>query len=227
MSEPHEIAARLESVTSRIRDACAACGRDAADVELIAVSKRHPSDAIREAFDAGQRVFGESYAQELHEKASALADLRERGLRWRFIGHLQSNKASLIAQHADAIDSVDSLKLVRRLSAQRASSRGELEVLIQLDLGQEPSKTGAREDALPELVLAVQDAPMLRLAGLMTLPPTDAARADACFQRLAELAREHDLATLSMGMSGDLEVAIARGATQVRVGTAVFGPRPK
>lgn len=214
------IAERLESVRERIAAACRAAKRDPSSVELVAVSKRHPPEAIRAAYDAGQRIFGESYAQELEDKVKALGPLPD--LTMRFIGHLQSNKAAVVAAHADAVDSLHSAKLARALAKRRERP---LEVLIQVDFGAEASKSGASPAELPELIGRVRAEPMLTLRGLMTLPPADLQQARECFVALRELAAAHELATLSMGMSDDLEVAIAEGSTQVRVGTAIFGAR--
>lgn len=216
------IAERLAEVRQRIEAACRAAKRDPESVELVAVSKRHPPEAIRAAYDAGQRTFGESYAQELAEKRKALG-IPDATM--RFIGHLQSNKASVVVDHADAVDTVHSAKLARALAKHATGRERPLEVLIQVDFGQETSKSGVRPAALPALIAEVRAEPMLDLRGLMTLPPADLEQARSCFAALRGLAETHGLRTLSMGMSDDLEVAIAEGSTQVRVGTAIFGPR--
>lgn len=214
------IAERLAQVQERIHAACRAARRDPGAVELVAVSKRHPPEAIRAAYEAGQRTFGESYAQELADKMKVLGSLP--GLTMRFVGHLQTNKAGVIAAHAHAVDSLHSAKLARALARRRERP---LEILVQVDFELETSKSGVPPAALPALISQVRAEPMLALCGLMTLPPADRDEARRCFAALRGLAETHDLPTLSMGMSDDLEVAIAEGATQVRVGTAIFGPR--
>lgn len=212
------VAARLADVRERVARASAAADR--APPTLVAVSKGHPASAIRAAYAAGQRVFGESYAQEFATKAEALADLRD--LEWRFIGHLQRNKTRLVLPRAHAIDSVDSLRLARRLDAQCA---GTLPICLQINVSGEPSKRGVAPDGLPQLLEGVGALQRVQAVGLMTLPP---ARADPTpiFQSLVALAEAHALPVRSIGMSGDLEAAIAAGSTHVRVGTAIFGPRP-
>jgi pyridoxal phosphate enzyme (YggS family) len=199
-------------------------------VKLVAVSKTKPADAIREAYAEGQRAFGESYAQELASKKEALADLS--GIEWHFIGHLQTNKAKIVARAADVVHAVDSVVLAhelgrRVLAAERAQA---VPVLIEVNVTAEPQKHGAAASELSEVIAAVQAEPGLALRGLMTMPPLgdlDAAR--RTFETLASLRSLHGgarlLPELSMGMSADLEIAIACGATLVRVGTAVFGAR--
>ena len=215
------VGARLEEVRARVREAAKVAGRDVSSVELIAVSKRHPIKAIEEAYEAGQRVFGESYADELVAKAQGTQHLD--GIRFRFIGHLQRNKAARVVAHACSVDSVSSLRLIRALGGH---AKEELEILLQLQVIAEDSKSGAPLSELDTLVEGVEQEPTLRLAGLMTLPPQDLSQAQEAFEGLASAARTHGLKTLSMGMSGDLKLAIAAGSTQVRVGTAIFGPRP-
>ncbi len=196
---------------------------------LLAVSKTQPAERLRELYQLGQRDFGENYLQEALAKQAALADLR---ICWHFIGPIQSNKTKSIAEHFDWVHSVDRIKVARRLSEQRPETLPALNVCLQVDISGEASKSGVPPEALPELAEAVAELPRLRLRGLMCIPaPSD----DFAEQRraFAEMrhgfealrARGHALDTLSMGMSGDLEAAIAEGATLVRIGTALFGPR--
>jgi pyridoxal phosphate enzyme (YggS family) len=223
------IAERLATVQTRIERAAIAAGRDPAGVELVAVSKAHPVESIRQAYAAGQRAFGESYAQELEAKAQVLADLP--GLVWHFVGHLQTNKAKIAAKYARIVHSVDSAALARVLGKQAAQQRAEpLPVLIEVNVGGEPQKAGAAPSEIDEVMRAVQAQPSLALRGLMTVPPAgDASAADRIFATLVSLRNLHGgvgvLPELSMGMSEDLEVAIACGSTCVRIGTAIFGDR--
>lgn len=215
---------RLASVRERVASAAVAAGRDPATVRILAVSKKHGPEAIREAYAAGQRDFGENYVQELLAKAEALADLPE--LRWHFIGHLQRNKAkSLVAIHA-AVQTVDSIKLAEALTKNADPAR-PIPVHLQVNVAREPQKSGCDPDELPALIAAVRAMPALRLEGLMTIPPASDDPEDARphFRRLRELAAAHGVAGLSMGMSSDADVAIAEGATIVRIGTAIFGER--
>jgi len=223
------IAAHLAAVHSRIREAAARAARDPADIALLAVSKKQPASAIRAAFGAGQRAFGESYVQEGLEKIADLADL---AIEWHFIGRVQSNKTRAIAEHFDWVHGLCDLGHAQRLSEQRPSARGALNVCLQVNLSGEASKGGVAPEALPELLAECRALPGLRLRGLMTLPaPAEEEAAQrAPFRALREL-RER-LATpdcplehLSMGMSHDLEAAVLEGATLVRIGTALFGPR--
>ncbi|MBL8610078.1 MAG: YggS family pyridoxal phosphate-dependent enzyme [Myxococcales bacterium] len=223
------IARRLAETRARVDAAARAAGRDPSTVALLAVSKTHPASAIREAYAAGQRDFGESYAQELRDKAEELVDLGD--LRWHFIGHLQTNKAKYVARVAHAVHSVDDGDLARELAKRVASQgRAPLRVLVEVNAGIEAQKAGVSAEALPELLAAVRGLPQLELRGLMTMPPFgDLAVARRVFDRLAAL-RERlggaaALPELSMGMSDDLEVAVAAGSTIVRVGTAIFGAR--
>lgn len=223
------IAANLQAVHTRIKAACAACGRDPADVRLLAVSKTWPADAVRQAADCGERAFGESYVQEAVPKIGALAGL---GLEWHFIGPLQSNKTRLVAEHFQWMHSIDRLKIAERLSAQRPAGMPPLQVCIEVNVSGEASKSGCRPEEAIALATAVAGLPNLRLRGLMAIPePTeDEALLRSRFALLRELrdrlnADGMALDTLSMGMSHDLETAIAEGATIVRVGTAIFGER--
>ena len=213
----------------RIARAAEAAGRNAAEVRLLAVSKTWPADSVREAAAAGQRAFGENYVQEGAEKVDALAAL---GLEWHFIGPLQSNKTRLVANRFAWVHSIDRLKIAERLSAQRDVHLPPLAVCIQVNVSGEASKSGVAPDELPALAHAVAALPRLRLRGLMAIPePTsDVALQRARFAALRALrdrlnAEGLALDTLSMGMSDDLEAAIAEGSTMVRVGTAIFGSR--
>jgi PLP dependent protein len=214
---------RLEKVEERIETAARRAGRARSGITLVAVTKKFPASAIRDAYDLGLRVFGENYVQEFESKRSGLEALP--GAQFHLIGHLQSNKARAAAELFQAIETVDSDKLARRLDA----SGKPLEVMIEVKLSEEASKAGAAPEALPELIEAIAACPNLRLTGLMTMPPwnLDAEITRPYFRRLAELGRKHGLPKLSMGMSNDLEAAIEEGATHIRVGTALFGARRK
>ena len=213
----------------RIADAAVAAGRDPAMVRLLAVSKTWPADSVREAAAAGQRAFGENYVQEGAAKVDELAGL---GLEWHFIGPLQSNKTRLVANRFSWVHSIDRLKIAERLSEQRDVHLPPLEVCIQVNVSGEASKSGVAPPDLPELARAVAALPRLRLRGLMAIPepPPDVALQRARFASLRAMRDELNAAglaldTLSMGMSDDLEAAIAEGSTLVRVGTAIFGSR--
>lgn len=218
------LAERLAAVQQRIKRACQLAGREPSTVKLLAVSKFHPVAAIRAAYALGQREFGENYAQELADKAAQLRDLPD--LRFRFIGGLQRNKLKLLVPLGCAVETLASAATAQTL-AERAGQLGTtIEVMLQVNVAGEAQKSGVDPAQLPELVAEVRVLPQLRLTGLMTIPRADdldAARVS--YQTLRELARQQGLAELSMGMSDDLEVAIAEGATRVRVGTAIFGPR--
>jgi pyridoxal phosphate enzyme (YggS family) len=223
------LAERLAAVHERIARAAHAAGRSPRDVKLIAVSKTKPVEAIREAYALGQRAFGENYAQELHAKAEALADLPE--LEWHFIGHLQTNKAKVAAKFAHVVHTVDSAVLARELGKRAGKERtSPLEVLIEVKVGGEPQKAGASPGEIEEVMAAVRAQPSLVLRGLMTMPPADDAdAARRTFETLALLRNLHGGAAvmpeLSMGMSEDLEIAVGCGASYVRVGRAIFGER--
>ena len=212
---------RLAAVRQRIARAAQRARRDPSEIILLAVTKQFPAAAIREAYDLGLREFGENYVQELEAKAPELKDLE--GARFHLIGHLQSNKARKAADLFQVIQTVDSPKLARRLN--EAGRR--LEVMLEVKLSPEQAKSGADPGELSELIEAVGGRQNLRLAGLMTMPPwsDDPEASRPYFRRLRELAEQHGLAGLSMGMSHDLEAAIEEGATCVRVGTALFGER--
>jgi pyridoxal phosphate enzyme (YggS family) len=225
------IFANLQAVRARIATAANAAGRDPASVSLLAVSKTRPADDIRTAVEGGQRAFGENYAREGAEKVAALAGL---GLAWHFIGPLQANKTRLVAESFDWVHSLDRLKIAERLSAQRDARRPPLQVCLQVNVSGEQSKSGVAPEEVIALAHQVADLPRLNLRGLMCIPePTD----DPALlrQRFAGLRQLRDdliadglmLDTLSMGMSHDLEAAIAEGASIVRVGTAIFGERAR
>ena len=223
------IAANLQAVRERIARAAQAAGRDPESVALLAVSKTWPAEAVRAAAAAGQHAFGENYVQGGVDKAAALAAL---GLEWHFIGPLQSNKTRQVANAFHWVHSIDRLKIAERLSAQRDAQRSPLNVCIQVNVSGEDSKSGVMPHEARELAHAVAALPRLRLRGLMCIPePTaDEALLRRRFAMLralkAELVAEGlALDTLSMGMSHDIEAAIAEGATIVRVGTAIFGAR--
>jgi PLP dependent protein len=225
------ITENLKVTGERMHAATLACGRAADSVQLIAVSKTQPATSIRTAFAAGQRVFGENYLQEALDKMEALADLP---LIWHFIGPIQSNKTRALAMHFDWVHTVDREKIARRLSEQRPPERGPLNVLLQVNLSGESSKSGVSLDELPQLAHAVAALPGLKLKGLMAIPApeTDADRQRAIFRQLAEAASRLrqsgcvDCTELSMGMSQDYPAAIAEGATLVRIGSDIFGTRP-
>jgi PLP dependent protein len=219
--DPQEIARRLALVRERMERAAARSQRDPASIRLLAVSKIFPVEAIQAAYALGLREFGENYVQEFETKAPVAGALP--GARFHLIGHLQSNKAARAAELFQTIQTVDSAKLARRLNeAGRA-----LDILLEVKLSEEASKTGAAPDELPDLIAAVRDCSNLTLRGLMTMPPwsDDPEVPRPVFRRLRELAERHGLKELSMGMSGDLETAIEEGSTCVRVGTALFGRR--
>jgi len=225
------IEAKLQQVRQRIVGACAASSRPVQSVTLLAVSKTFPADAVREAVAAGQTAFGENYVQEALAKIEALADLRAR-IEWHLIGPLQSNKTREVAAAFDWVHTVDRLKIAERLSAQRPAGLPPLQVCLQVNVSGEASKSGVAPGELPSLARAVAALPGVRLRGLMSIPePTDdVARQRAQHRVLRELfdaLRADGLAvdTLSMGMSADLEAAVAEGSTMVRVGTAIFGSR--
>lgn len=212
---------RLERVEERIARAAARAGRRREEITLIAVTKTFPAEAIREAYEAGLRDFGENYVQEFEAKRPQVADLA--GARFHLIGHLQSNKAKRAAELFDSIQTVDTVKLARRLN----ECGRKLEVMIEVRLSEEATKSGVEPERLDELVAALGGMEHLELRGLMTMPPwfEDPERARPYFARLRELAARFSLPCLSMGMSDDFEVAIEEGATHIRVGTALFGPR--
>ena len=217
------LAERLNAVRERIARAAERAHRDPQTILLLAVTKVFPATVIEEAYAFGLREFGENYVQELEGKYGQVHNLE--GVRFHLIGHLQSNKSGKAAELFDVVQTVDSAKLARRLSDAGRS----LEVMLEVKLAPEEAKSGAAPEELPELIAAVQALARLRLTGLMTMPPwsDDPEASRPYFRRLRELAERHGLPQLSMGMSGDLEVAIEEGSTCVRVGTALFGKRKK
>lgn len=223
-------ALKRAAVQQQIAEACRRAGREPAGVTLLAVSKTQPAAVLREAFAAGQRAFGENYLQEAEAKMADLADLP---IEWHFIGHLQSNKTRSVATRFAWAHGIDSLKVARRLSEQRPDTLPPLNVCLQVNISGEASKAGVDPAALPALADAVAGLPRLRLRGLMAIPEAtgDPAQRREPFRRLHQLLealqqKHPELDTLSMGMSADLDEAVAEGATLVRVGTALFGPRP-
>jgi PLP dependent protein len=214
---------RLAQVRDRIRQAAERAGRRPEEIALIAVTKLFPASAIRAAYALGVRHFGENYVQEFAAKMPELADLV--GATFHFIGHLQSNKSRQATELFQVIQTVDTPKLARRLG----ESGKPLDIMLEVRLSEEETKSGAAPEDLPALIDAVRSQANLHLAGLMTMPPwsDDAEVSRPYFRRLRQLAERHGLAGLSMGMSHDLEVAVEEGATHVRVGTGLFGPRTR
>jgi pyridoxal phosphate enzyme (YggS family) len=212
---------RLAALEERIGNAARRAGRKRDEITLIGVSKVMPAEAMREAYEAGVRHFGENYVQEFQTKRPALGELP--GAVFHMIGHLQSNKAKQAADLFDVIQTVDTPRLARRLN----ETGKRLAVLIEVKLAPEETKTGVDPAELPALIETVRALDLLDLRGLMVMPPWPKNPEDSrpYFQRLRALAAEHKLPELSMGMSGDFEVAIEEGATMIRVGTAIFGPR--
>ena len=224
---PH-IAQQLDKIHQRIQSAANAAGRPASDIQLLAVSKTRPIEDIRAAIIAGQTRFGENYLQEAIEKIKALSN---ESCEWHFIGRCQSNKTSAIAEYFDWVHSIDREKIAQRLNDQRQSDK-PLNVCLQINISSDPNKAGIEPDQLPSLAEAVQKMPKLRLRGLMALPveETDFNQQRQTFARVTKLfnelnAKGFELDTLSMGMSNDMEAAIMEGATLIRIGTDIFGPR--
>lgn len=219
------VASNLAAVEARIAAACAAAGRARSEITLVAVSKTQPDALVREAFDAGLRIFGENYAQPLVERAALFRTLP--GASLRMIGHLQRNKAKEVVECGAAVDSVDSLRLATAIDTHAEKAGRVVPVLLQVNVGGEDQKSGCAPRDVASLVTAIRALPGLSLRGLMTVPPhtDDPEGARPFFRQLRELASTHGLRTLSMGMSHDLEVAIQEGATEIRIGTAIFGAR--
>jgi hypothetical protein len=218
------IADNLQAVRKRIEDAARAAGRDPRGVTLLAVTKTHAAARVREAAAAGQRAFGENYVQEALEKIDTVA-----GLEWHLIGPLQSNKTRLAAERFDWVQTVASEKIARRLSEQRPAGKAPLNVLIQVNASGEASKSGVAPDQARDLSQKILFLKGLKLRGLMAIPEPGAPRArfneiNLLYQRLKG---EFAFDTLSMGMTDDMEIAIAEGATMVRIGTAIFGQRER
>lgn len=230
-----EIANNLKNILARMEKAARACGRDPSSIKLIAVTKQVSAEEIREAFMAGQIIFGESYAQELRDKTQLLADLP---IEWHFIGHLQKNKAKYVAPTVKCVHSIDSIELATAISEQykkRAAATERLECMIEVNVAGELSKSGVAPESVPALAEAIAKIENLKLTGLMSIPPfyDKPEKSRPYFRALKTLADEvnkseklsEKLTELSMGMSGDFEVAIEEGATLIRVGTALFGER--
>jgi hypothetical protein len=224
-----DLKTRLQAVHQRIITAAQNSDRAPASVSLLAVSKTYPADDIRACAALGQRCFGENQLQEALDKIEALADLE---LEWHFIGPIQSNKTRAIATHFHWAHSIDRLKIAQRLSAQRPAGMPALNICLQVNISDEASKSGIPLDAVPSLVAAVNELPGIRLRGLMAIPAPDKDMLEQrkAFRSLREMldsliSSGYPLDTLSMGMSDDLEAAIAEGSTIVRIGSAIFGPR--
>lgn len=225
----NQIPEKLIQIRERIRGAARACGRSSDEITLLAVSKTKPASDVLAAYKAGQREFGENYLQDALPKIQAIC---EPGIEWHFIGRIQSNKTAEISRHFSWVHGLDRLKHAERLSTQRPTELTPLQVCLQVNLSAEASKGGVKPADLPALAAAVLRLPGLKLRGLMTMPnpDTEAATQRAVFARLRLLlqdlrARGLDLDTLSMGMSADMEAAIAEGSTMVRIGTDIFGAR--
>ncbi len=223
------LASRLETTQNRLAEAARLAGRDPATVHLLAISKTQPAEVIQAAYDAGLRAFGENYLQEAIEKQPLLPD----DIEWHCTGPVQSNKSKLVAEHFDWCHTVDSLKLAERLNSQRPAALPPLNICIQLHIGGEESKSGIAVSEVPAMAAALSQLPRLRVRGIMTIPPASEdpveqrrwfAEARAVYEQLRAQLPQVD--TLSMGMSGDMEAAIAEGSTMIRIGSALFGPRP-
>jgi hypothetical protein len=229
-----DLSSAYRQIGERVRAAAAASARDPAAITLIAVSKKQPVQRLESLYRLGHRDFGENYAQEMLEKAEALDARGCPGIRWHFIGHLQTNKAKTLVSHVHAVHSVDSEKLARELAkrwrARTPPRTDRLPVFIEVNLGRETEKSGATSESTESLARFIAEQPELELRGLMCVPETDlpSERLSARFSELRELelrCRPMSGGALSMGMSNDFELAIAQGATHVRVGTALFGAR--
>jgi pyridoxal phosphate enzyme (YggS family) len=227
------IGQNLAAVIAQIEQAAKKCDRAPQEITLLAVSKTKPVNAIQEAIAAGQRQFGENYVQEGVEKIQYFAGLAQHPeLEWHFIGPLQSNKSRLVAENFDWIHTVDREKIALRLSEQRPATKAPLNVLIQLNIDDEPTKSGLSENQLLDLAEIISRLPHLTLRGLMIIPAPESnhdeqlkvfKRAESLFLQMKQ--RYLSVDTLSMGMSGDMAAAIAAGSTMVRIGTAIFGQR--
>jgi PLP dependent protein len=228
-----QVAAGLAAVQSRIDAACAKAGRDPREVRLMAVSKTHPASVLREAYEAGCRLFGENKAQEAAAKAEELSDLTD--LRWAYVGHLQTNKIKDVARFAAEFHALDSIRVARTLDARLDDLGRDLDVFIEVNSSGEESKFGLPPEAVPDFAVELGSFSRLKVRGLMTLAvfSDDESAVRSCFERMRDLQarlRSLDAAAgsydeLSMGMSGDFELAIEHGATTVRVGQAIFGAR--
>ncbi|WP_374667774.1 YggS family pyridoxal phosphate-dependent enzyme [Acinetobacter sp.] len=216
-----------EQVLRQIQQACAQAGRAAESVQLLAVSKTHPSEMLREMHAAGQRAFGENYLQESSDKIAALQDL---DIEWHFIGHVQRNKTKHLAEKFAWVHGVDRLIIAERLSSQRESSQAPLNICLQVNIDGQDSKDGCQPSEAAELAAQISRLPNVKLRGLMVIPAPNNLQAFSDARQLFDQIRSRhahpeDWDTLSMGMSGDMAEAIAAGSTMVRVGTALFGAR--
>lgn len=225
----NDIKNNLQKIRQHIAESCTACGRTAADVMLLAVSKTKPVEAIKAAFSAGQTHFGENYLQEAIAKINLLQQLP---LHWHFIGRIQSNKTRPIAENFDWVHTVASYKHAQRLSDQRPAELPELNICIQVNISKDPDKSGVMAEDTLQLAQQISQLPRLELRGLMTIPEatSDQQKQRQFFRQLADLQAKinsngFSLDTLSMGMSGDMKIAIEEGSTIVRIGTAIFGKR--
>ncbi|MCW5204026.1 YggS family pyridoxal phosphate-dependent enzyme [Desulfobulbus sp. US1] len=227
------ICTNLEQIRSVIRETAIGCGRDPQEIKLVAVSKRMPVEMVSEAHQCDQMLFGENYLQDAEKKIR----LSPPSLRWHFIGHVQSNKAKMAAELFQMIETIDRLKIARSLDHHAGVLQKKLDVLVQVNVGREPQKSGILPEDAGDLLRAMQPLTNLRLRGLMTMPPYghEAEASRPWFQALKKLSVElagencfydNKAVELSMGMSGDFNVAIEEGATLVRLGTAIFGERP-
>ncbi|HII4323284.1 YggS family pyridoxal phosphate-dependent enzyme [Enterobacter cloacae] len=228
----NNIAHNLAQVRDKISAAATRCGRASEEITLLAVSKTKPASAIAEAIDAGQRAFGENYVQEGVDKIRYFQEQGNTGLQWHFIGPLQSNKSRLVAEHFDWCHTIDRLRIATRLNDQRTAEMPALNVLIQINISDENSKSGIALSELDALAAEVAALPRLTLRGLMAIPAPESSyeRQFAVAQQMAVAfealkARYETVDTLSLGMSDDMEAAIAAGSTMVRIGTAIFGAR--
>ncbi|MEX5442601.1 YggS family pyridoxal phosphate-dependent enzyme [Acinetobacter schindleri] len=218
-----------DQVLAQIHTACQQAGRDEQTVQLLAVSKTHPAEILAEMYAAGQCSFGENYLQEALDKIEKLQDLE---IEWHFIGHVQRNKTKHLAEKFDWVHGVDRLIIAERLSNQREDNQVPLNICLQVNIDGQDTKDGCQPEEVPDLVAQISQLPKLRLRGLMVIPAPNNTAAFADAKALFEAvkmqhAKAEDWDTLSMGMSGDMTEAIAAGSTMVRVGTALFGARPK
>lgn len=214
-------------VLEQIETACSRAGREAETVQLLAVSKTHLSEALREMYATGQRAFGENYLQEALEKIEALSDL---DIEWHFIGHVQRNKTKHLAEKFAWVHGVDRLIIAERLSGQRLATQPPLNICLQVNIDGQDTKDGCQPEEVAQLVSQISQLPHLRLRGIMVIPAPNNTSALMDARKLfdqvkAQHAHPHDWDTLSMGMSADLDAAIAAGSTMVRIGTALFGAR--
>lgn len=226
-----DIQTNLQIIKDRINNAAKRANRPADEIKLVAVSKRKPSSAIREAAQAGQLIFGENYLQDAKGKIEELARL---GFVWHFIGHLQSNKARLAVSLFDMVETIDRLKIAKAINRHAGDLNKTMDIMVQVNTGREKQKSGVLPENCEELLAAIQPLPCLRLRGLMTMPPMTSHPEESrpFFQHLRQLSEEMatyfhdpDHIELSMGMTSDFEIAIEEGATMIRVGTAIFGAR--